>query len=390
MVQKVIQEKNTQIVVRLMNSALKGCEFELKNHKTLFVVKNEEFLNQEVFPSLPDSTIFVPMHQDGINFEISISEEISVIELDEYAERSYHIPLNEVIKIGGLLIAVKKEDAVWSDEVLSYFAETITLSPKRNTKKIALLFGITTLVLVLAFCWLQIKNEPDSIKNNTVIKNILGGNKEDYKVLSGKNEKIYAFSSTEGDLRWAKQSIVRSNTTLPVRVLTYRREEKRISHWLKEYWPDIRIHRIKMEDPAYPILILSQERNSLTPDDQKLLVKSVGKVIPYAKSVKIMSVSDKTVEKEAEANVKRLAIPYQTKYENNSVTFIFSGSIDDTELQQIQSLAKNFYSVWQNEYILFSVKMKDDWLKDKALKYGTNEYIKIAPKHWYFPGITDI
>jgi len=57
-----------QIIIRLLNGILKGCEFELGNGKTLFIVgKESDVLNQTHLPTFPENTIlFLSLQREPI------------------------------------------------------------------------------------------------------------------------------------------------------------------------------------------------------------------------------------------------------------------------------------------------------------------------------------
>jgi hypothetical protein len=121
-------------VLRLLSGALRGGEFVLETGTTLIVASPPDALRHGAGQTaFPDNAIFVPVDDDGGNFEVdvSVSEEgmasIALRDLNDDAggadNEAPYAP-NTVRRIAGLDIALRWQEDTWSDEVRNHGAKT--------------------------------------------------------------------------------------------------------------------------------------------------------------------------------------------------------------------------------------------------------------------------
>ncbi len=132
MVSSPIFEKT--LTLRLLNSPLCGCEFELTNETSMFVVAATHDLTNSA--QLRDNAFIIPMEDGGINFEIikhSLQElTVSVREItDDGKNLIRSIGLNEIITIGSLRIALKISNSLWEIDL-----NNLSLDHKVENKKL--------------------------------------------------------------------------------------------------------------------------------------------------------------------------------------------------------------------------------------------------------------
>jgi hypothetical protein len=119
------------IVLRLLNGALRGGEFVLETGTTLIVASPPDALRHGAGQTaFPDNAIFVPVDDDGGNFEVdvSVSEDgmasIALRDLNDAAGHEAPYVANTVRRIAGLDIALRRQDEAWSDAVRNHGAKT--------------------------------------------------------------------------------------------------------------------------------------------------------------------------------------------------------------------------------------------------------------------------
>ncbi|WP_339058239.1 PrgH/EprH family type III secretion apparatus protein [Candidatus Regiella endosymbiont of Tuberolachnus salignus] len=383
-----------QIIIRLLNGILKGCEFELGNGKTLFIVgKESDVLNQTHLPTFPENTIFIPVTSEGTNFEIQVNEENNVFlqPLHSESETEKNNPtavvFNKIVKVGQLAFSIKAINTPWVSEILAYpVQKKVAPKPRRLAKKARLLLwgavGVFTLMTALSIA--QIKKADDQ-QQTKELSSLLGDSEGKYQILPGHDGWIYILANNDKEMAWARQALIRFNSTQQVRVLSVQQEEKRIGLWLSENWSKVKYHRIRIETPRSPKVLISKERTELNDDQRTQLIKALNQQIPYAQQSQLLSISDKEVVYQAESGIKKMAVPYTRHDNGSSVTFVIQGALDDSQLQQLRSFVTHYTQAWGEHYVKFSVELKDDWLKGKSFKYGDQGYIKVSPGYWYFP-----
>ena len=101
------------IVLRLLNSTLRGCEFELPPGRTLFLVTKQLAGSEaQVLPDFPSDTVFIPVEQGGVNFEIlydpTRSEPVTLRELTDTQSVERGLAWQQPHKIGSMTIALRQ------------------------------------------------------------------------------------------------------------------------------------------------------------------------------------------------------------------------------------------------------------------------------------------
>ncbi|STQ90242.1 type III secretion system PrgH/EprH family protein [Iodobacter fluviatilis] len=382
------------IVIRLLNGILRGCEFELPVGKTLFIVGNEdELLTQQHLPSLPENTIFVPMTNGGVNFEVQAKEVpndtliLHELAVGEPVKEIAYL-FNTVSHVGALAIAIRRVEDSWSKDVTGYL-QANPQSPKDKSLLVKQ-GGFRPLLIVLAVVLLGgtgLFFYPWDVTQRQIVSlsDVLGDKKSAYRILSGRDHQLYVISNNERDTSWARQAIVRSDFSKQAQAVSQQDEARRIRTWLAANEPSLNYHRLILDKPIKPRLVLSQERSALSPEARRALSSKLKIEFPYASSVDIVSASDQSIAQQAQDGLERLAAPFTRINNSDSVTFVIQGALADSELQSIRTFVADYYQQWDGRYVQFAIELKDDWLKGKSFKYGNQGYVKMTTQHWYFP-----
>ncbi|CND83112.1 PrgH/EprH family type III secretion apparatus protein [Yersinia nurmii] len=382
-----------RIVVRLLNSVLRGCEFVLDSGTTLFIVSERENIHaQSSGTVLPENMIFVPMEQGGVSFEAVVKNNenekssLTLRELKPDGNIENTVNLNEVIHIGTLDLAARFEHDTWSQDILNHSVAGIKNTPKPMEKKKGW-FWIGVILLLLTLCitvwgYTYFNSQQRKILE---ISSLLGYKKDQYQYLQGRDKITYILANDEKSMYWAQQALVRNLPSSSVKVVNIPAEELRISLWLNEHWPSLKFHRIYLSNPTEPVVLLSYERGRLDNTQKNRLSELLKKEIPYADSIVFNQMKDSLVAKEAEQGLSKMSIVFSENKNVDSVTFVIRGEMDDSELQRIKTFVQSYYQLWGGQYVQFSIELNNDWLKGKSFKYGDQGYVKVSPSHWYFP-----
>ncbi|MCD4484625.1 PrgH/EprH family type III secretion apparatus protein [Chromobacterium vaccinii] len=381
--------ETASIVVRLLNSALRGCEFLLRPGRTLFLVGPSEALTEpHQLPELPGDTLYVPLADGGVNFEILIDADAQIRELGQDEVAEYPAGFNQIIRVGALELALRPQDQSWLPEVLNHPRQTDTLAtkpPRRRNRWLA----VPALLALLAAAGLGFGSYEQwldsSQRKTTELSALLGNNPQRFQILPGQDGRFYVAAASERDTAWARQALLRSDDPQAFEVITPLRENERIGRWLAAAYPDLAYYCLQLNDPRHPQLWISQQRAALSAEDKMRLAARLVERLPYADKVDIVPVDDDAAAREAEAGLRRLALPFRRKDNPDSVVFAISGSLGDDELQRARQFVDRYYRQWGGRYVQFAIELKDDSLKDKSFMYGNQGYIKLDASHWYFP-----
>lgn len=389
-------EPRNQLVVRLLNGMLRGCEFTLVSGKTLFIVTDEQAIHQQHNGTLlPDSTIYIPAKESGSNFEILVpeaeGEPVILREIQEHVVPDRIILSNEIISVGGQKLAWRELEGSFSDTVLFYSCEESghadnmpsepgSLPPKKQWWKLLVVIGIVGCVSFAGYTYLT-----ETERQITSVADFLNNSSENYQIIYGNDKVIYVLSDSDKSAQWAIQSMVRIPQPYRTKVLTVEAEELRIGKWIESNWPQVKYHRVKLNDPKQPVLEISTERTKLSVAEKNTFTSALVKNIPYANSIAITQIADKNIKMLAADGLKKMALSFTEINNGNSVTFVIRGAIEDGELERLKEFITRYYQAWGGEYVQFALELKNDWLKGKSYKYGSGGYVKLAPGHWYFP-----
>lgn len=378
------------LVIRLLNGPLCGCEFLLFPGRTLFVVRDpSQVASPEVITELPPDTLFIPLERGGMNFELrfdnSDSAAISLRELsaEGNASKEYSASLNQVLQIGELNFALRLENQTWHSEILAYPNSTpkIASSTRRRYIPAVVALALITGAVVIALFWLW--RTPQKQANELGL--LLGNDNQRFQVLPGRNKTLYVAASNERDVSWAQQVIARGENKEPAQVISIERENARMTRWLADNYPDLAYYRLQMDNPRLPQLWISRQRAALNDVDRQRLSQRLLSQFPYADQISVIAIDDATVIRQAETELKRQALPYTRQDHAGGVTFVVQGALDDGELLRARQLVEAYYRQWGGRYVQFAIELKDDWLKGRSYQYGEQGYIKMSPAHWYFP-----
>ncbi|MNU48655.1 Type III secretion system protein PrgH-EprH (PrgH) [compost metagenome] len=375
-------------VLRILNGPLQGCEFPLGETNTLFVVGAVDLLGEGALTaSVPADAIFVPLEVGGCNFEVladQVSAEGLPLRLLNESAEIRHCAFQARVQIGGLQIALRPEDQSWAPELLgqphSVSSDEVAVVWWRApvTRWIAGGLALAALVVAVGF-W-----SVPGVAPETDIRRLIAGASAEAKVLSGRDKAIYVFVASERDAGWSRQVLMRHNS-LSGKVLVVDQERSRLERFLVDHDPQLAWHSLDLKDPSVPRLLLSTQRNLLTPDKQAKLLEALLAAAPYAHDIAVQMQDDKLLADLAQEGLQRLSLTFSRVEHEDSVTFAVAGNLQDSELAAARRYIDSFYRQWGDRYVSFTVELKDDVLNDKSFQTGPQGYIKMTSSSWHFP-----
>ncbi|MGH8347944.1 MAG: PrgH/EprH family type III secretion apparatus protein [Pseudomonas sp.] len=375
-------------VLRILNGPLQGCEFSLGETSTLFVVGAVDLLGEGALAtSVPADAIFIPLDQGGCNFEVLTdqvtTDGLSLRLLNESAEIR-HCAFQTRVQVGELQIALRPGNQSWASEVLrqphSISSDTATVVWWRSalTRWTACGLALTALVAMVGI-WSVPEPKPE-----TDVRALIAGASAQVEVLSGRDDAVYVFVTSERDAGWSRQVLMRHNT-LSGKVLVIDQERRRLEQLLVDHDPQLAWHSLDLKEPSVPRLLLSAQRNLLTPQKQKTLLDALLAAAPYARDIAVQTQDDHLLSDLAQEGLQRLSLDFSRVEQGDSVTFAVTGNLQDSELAAARQYIDDFYRQWGNRFVHFAIELKDDALKGKSFQTGPQGYIKMTSSSWHFP-----
>lgn len=378
-----------QCVLRVFNGPLQGCEFDLAQPRTLFVVGSEAtFCSIEQPLSVPQDAIYIPLECGGRNFEVLLDDNgcsgcvVRILGDEGVVDRV--IPFQSLENISELLIAVRPLDEVWRSELLIRGPAVLAATePARVPGTVSRRVAVGAVLAIMAglamFGWYASRPTPVSS-----VEALIAGGNNSMVVVYGRDRAIYVFADSERDAAWGRQVLVRNGYSA-TQVMTTYDERRRLESLVSSLAPQLAYHRMDLSDPLVPQLRVSRQRSLLPPGLQRRLESALVAVAPYAREIKIVHSDDDELLHLAEQGLQRLALPFTRHTHADGVTFTVEGSLEDAELQALGDFVTAFGQQWGERYVHFAIELKDDWLKGKSFQYGPQGYIKMTPSSWYFP-----
>ncbi|MFJ4454752.1 PrgH/EprH family type III secretion apparatus protein [Pseudomonas sp. NPDC089392] len=379
----------TQCILRVFNGPLQGCEFDLVQQRTLFVVGSEaRFCSIEHPLSVPEDAIYIPLECGGGNFEVLLGDNdgsgcaVRILGDEGVVERP--LPFQSLENLSGLLIAVRPFDEAWQSELLvrgpAVLAEPEPARvPSTVSRRVAIGAVLAMMVGLAMFGWHA--SRPTPVSN---VEALIAGGNNSMVVVHGRDQAIYVFADSERDAGWGRQVLVRNGYSA-TQVMTTYDERRRLESLVSSLAPQLAYHRVDLSDPLVPRLLISRQRSLLTPELQRRLERALGAIAPYAREIKIVLSDDDELLHLAEQGLQRLALLFTRHKHADSVTFTVEGTLEDPELQALGDFVAEFGRQWGERYVHFAIALKDDRLKGKSFQYGPQGYIKMTPSSWYFP-----
>ena len=375
-------------VIRILNGPLMGCEYPLQAGKILFIVgKHSAVAEEGFFPVFPDDTVYIPLEQGGVNFEITTDnnnpsdKRIALHELRDTGRHTRYVDCNTPVRVGELVIAVRARDEVWSTAILLYPENR---DGKKGKKRRGYLVpGLCLLALAVVISGaIRLWNTPQH--RTAELNALLGDEQHRFKILPGKNHLYYIFARNEQDRLWARQVAVREGYGDSALVIDADTENKRIATWFDSHYPTLAYYRLHLDNPEKPRLWVSRQRTDLNASLHKHLTENLMALLPYARTVDIVPVSDETALSQAEEGLKHRNIPFYRKGTGTNLTFMISGELNDTEIFRAREFIKQYNQKWGERYVQFGIELINDRSKENSFLYGKYMYMKDAPDVWSF------
>lgn len=384
--------KENNVVVRLLNGALRGCEFYLPVGRTVFLLTDESELGcHHQGTILPENTIFVPSKAEQFNFEIDVEDSsapaITLTELLENETNEYPVSTNQIISVGSLKLALRYPNDRFSVDIENFWQSELPPSEQAAAffAKPKIWRWLACLALTGSMAMVGLFYVTSEQRQISSLASLLNSRIGHYEIIAGRDSVMYVIASDTTGMVWASQTLAKSAMGKEVRVLSRSKVSEDIANWFTKKYPQQPLRRVISAQSLRPVLEISEERNKMDKQNQQAIVRSARTAFPYLDTVHFSFISDTLISDIAEQGLQKIAVPYTRVNNPQSVTFIIQGSLDDSEFERLKVFIDGYYSSWRSEYVQFAIEIKDDWLKGKSFKYGSRGYVNITPGHWYFP-----
>lgn len=382
-----------------MNTHLEGCEYQIRTDEIKCIVGKPDFIfNDE---ELDEDVLLIPDENNSVKIDINLVSQQITIHREDEVDSYEALQFNTVLLCEGVYFAIRAvTDESWCEEVLNFSI----ISPKAKVTSDTMLetqkngisekyswnkftffrISIAALMIILAVNVGLYVHQQVSERQEAKLLDVLGGNRFDYRVFWGGDDKQYVIARSDHAKVWAARSLIASGRNDEVTLLSEPKEVDRIASYLNVHFQNMKFHLIRFEDPSYPEIVLSKERSRINERLKEEVNKALKKNWPWIKNIKFSSVSDKIVEVSAITGLKKLGLPFEPQRSLDVLTFTFRGEVNDSELNKLKIFTREFERQWQGRFIRFNMQLQNNFLADKSYSYGSDGYIKLNTKHWFF------
>ena len=377
-------------VIRFLNTDLAGCEYLITEKLTHYIANSSDDLKRRQELLISSDYIFVPDENLKASFDIETEDasEAPLLILPLKGE-SRHLSWQKITDVDGVCFALKQNvDEIWSQDVLDFSTSSHAPEPDKNLTPghrwlhVPSVIALSLALILLA--WTGYQYYADQQRQND-LSLILGAEQRDFQIGKGRDG-WYVFATQPDKRDWATRALIRAGEAKNTAVISKNDEAARISNLINQLRPDVKFHVIRLDNPFVPEIVLSKERGGLqTQTDYNVFREMLLLKMAYATDLTFSHVSDSVVANQADQAMRKTGAHYSREQHADSITYITRGALDDNELNQLKSTVQQFNNRWQGNYIRFAVELENDWLKGKSYQYGAEGYVKMNPKHWYFP-----
>lgn len=391
-------------VFKVLGGSLNGIEFSLEP-QDYFIYVGDGQTEQDSL-ARAERTLHIPTNGARDNFIVQLSSladdvQFSVTVCGQAGQQNQLLMLNSVCEVEGVYFAVRRAGQSWSDEVRQGVPVPVALShpsaqvaadqPLTQARpsggrgrflRYALLLVLVGLVAAAGWRYNRAGRGPDPVVSAAGELQKLVGDRPGYSLHPGRGGVKYLFASNLNQSQWVQQALVRENFTSHWRVVTPKAEVTRLSAILEQN--NIAFYAIRLSDPAHPVLLLSSTRSRTDAASLAHVNQVFLDAAPYANDLNIVLYEDAQVLDKAQQGLKALGIEYQILQSESAVTLSTWIPSADVDLNVFSRFVSDFYQNWGQNYVKFSVDIREDTMKGRSFKYGQEGVVTMNKSHWSF------
>ncbi|WP_312317694.1 PrgH/EprH family type III secretion apparatus protein [Stenotrophomonas sp.] len=380
--------------LKLLSGQLDGVEFTLLPGDTVFHVGPARILHEGRMESTlanADNVFYIPGDHLPASFRIRCSEtgvKLEVRENDNICWIAQDLPLNEVVYVAGLTLAVREEHEVWSLAVLDHrlpvlakyeSMERAAAAARPRTPLILwLVLGIMGAVLAATGWWLYDRQRPATQVRNLEL--VLAQSPYDYNVVHDKHGRIHAFSDTAEAMSWGQRASARAGRTKDIYHIRHL-EIARIGTFLDSAGVDYAV--IRLRTPQVPEVVIT----AVSADDserRRRVAAMLAPHLPYATRIDVRSIGDGHLVSLARNGLNARGISTRTGSQAGRTSLTNDTFLDDAALHAMSRYRDEFVQEWGARRVHINIRLWDDLLKGRSYQYSDDQLLSIGEGRWEF------
>jgi type III secretion system PrgH/EprH family protein len=380
--------------LKLLSGQLDGVEFTLLPGDTVFHVGSARTLHEGQFAATvanADNVFYIPGDHLPASFRIRCTDDglrLEVREGDATCWVAHDLPMNEVLHVAGLAMAVRADHEAWSQGVLDHrlpvlgpFHGLDPAPPKAASgshRGLWILLAVLFVLLAGSGWWLYERQRPAAQVRQ--LEAVLSQSPYDYTVIHGKEGLLHAFTDSAEALAWGQRASERAGRTRDQYYIRHR-EAERIGAILESASVEYAV--IRLRTPQEPQIVIT----ATGPDDAKRrewVLKLVTPHMPYATRIDVRTVGDAHLVAIARAGLRSRGITTRVGSEAGRTSIGNDAFLDDAALHAMARYRDTFVDEWGARRVHINIRLWDDLLKGRSYQYSDDQLLSIGEGRWEF------
>jgi type III secretion system PrgH/EprH family protein len=380
--------------LKLLSGQLDGVEFTLSPGDTVFHVGSARTLHQGQLGATlanADNVFYIPGDLAPASFRVHLGED--AVTLDVRTEGAdlwlpQELPLNAVVHVAGLALAIRSEGDAWSAAVLDHrlpvvVDDSTTFAPVKSPSRSAgarRWVAAAALVMVVGAggWWLYDRQRPAT--QVRTLEAVLAKSPYNYTVVHNDAGRLYAFGDSAEAVAWGQRASQRAGR-LHDQYRERHAEATRIGGVLDSASVPYAVVRLRTpQRPEVVITALGADDAERRRQVQALLVPQM----PYATSIDVRSVGDAQLVAIARAELRARGISTRAGDHAGRASISNDVFLDDASLHAMARYRDDFVQQWGERRVRISIRLWDDLLKGRSYQYSQDQLLSVGEGRWEF------
>lgn len=380
--------------LKLLSGQLDGVEFTLSPGDTVFHVGPARTLQQGQLGATlanADNVFYIPGDLAPASFRFHLGDDRITLEVraegaDVWSPQD--LPLNSVVHVAGLALAVRAGTDTWSAAVLDHRLPVLVddgtpytpvMRPTRGAGARRWI-AVAALVMVVGAggWWLYDRQQPAT--QVRTLEAVLAKSPYNYTVVHDADGRLYAFADSAEAVAWGQRASQRAGRQQD----QYRErhvEAARIGAVLDSASVPYAVIRLRTpQRPEVVITALGLNDAERQRQVQALLVPQM----PYAASIDVRLVGDGQLVAIARDELRARGITTRTGNHAGRASISNDVFLDDASLHAMAQYRDDFVQQWGERRVRISIRLWDDLLKGRSYQYSQDQLLSVGEGRWDF------
>ncbi|WP_259275194.1 PrgH/EprH family type III secretion apparatus protein [Yersinia canariae] len=393
--------ENRVLIMKIASGPLSGNELMLKAGSHRIIIAAEQTYKTETDDD-GFTTYYLPGEQGNYELAIVCDNDTASAPETESIDQWYltlsgdcpairqPIVFQEVMLTEHFPVVIKMLNTPWKGtESLPAPAQMTKLETAKNHVSAPLsvrrkfnpiyIAGITLAAIATLISW-QVLDHNNQARKVKTLETLLQGSSSPLAVTTGENGQSLVLVTTQRDLDWSTQRLLREHYQEPVAVKKITTLEKEIESQLGKQLPGLL--KVDLSLPCQPVTRWLKG-NYPAPDDN-LVKQTLTRFLGCPVESQIESYTSTDLLHQAEQGLTKSNVPWRVNNKNGISIFIINANLNDEQAISLIDFSEHFTQRYGISYIQFSISLATNHLAGKSLVNNPNGYVLLDNNHWYF------